>query len=59
MWGTRKGFKVGPFRFTVSGSGLTTSFGGKHGRVSRSSRGRSRVTIRPFKGASYTRSRGR
>jgi len=58
--GARKTIKVGPFRFTVSGSGVTGSAGGKGYRISRSSSGRRTSTLRtPGTGISWRRQRGR
>lgn len=56
--GARKTIKVGPFRFTVSASGVTGSAGVKSARVSRSTSGRRSTTLRiPGTGFSWRRQR--
>ena len=50
----RKSFNAGPLRFTVSKSGVSTSFGGKGARVTKLANGRTRSTLSvPGTGISY------
>ena len=52
----RKSKKVGPFRFTVSKSGISTSVGGKGYRVTRKTNGRIQTTTSiPGTGIRYTK----
>ncbi len=53
-WGFRRSRKVGPFRFTLSKSGLSTSVGGKGLRVSSGPRG---VYVTSSAGGFYYRQR--
>lgn len=41
----RKSFKVGPFRTTISKSGISTSIGGKGARVTKTANGRTKTTL--------------
>lgn len=41
----RKTIKAGPLRFTVSKSGVSTSFGGKGARITKLANGRTRTTL--------------
>ncbi len=43
-FGMRRSVKLGPFRFTASGSGISTSFGGRRARLTRGSTGRRTFT---------------
>ena len=50
----RKSVNVGPFRFTASKSGISTSFGGKGARITKMANGRTRTTLSiPGTGVSY------
>jgi hypothetical protein len=51
----RKTFRAGPFRLTASKSGLTGSVGGKRGRVSRSTSGRTRRSVNFGHGFRWTK----
>jgi hypothetical protein len=53
----RKTVKVGPFRMTVSRSGVSTSAGVKGARVRANSNGRKSVSV-GRKGFRFTRSKG-
>ena len=53
----RKTFKAGPFRFTLSQSGLSESVGGKRIRIGTNSRGRKRVSVNLGNGFRWTKSR--
>jgi hypothetical protein len=44
--GIRKSKKLGPFRITGSGSGISTSVGGRGFRLGRTARGRKSATFR-------------
>lgn len=44
-WSVSKGFKFGPFRLTVSKSGLTASVGVPGARVSLNTQGKARVRV--------------
>ena len=56
-FGFRKSKKVGPFRFTLSKRGVSTSSGAGPVRVSRSSTGRRTTSVRlPF-GLTWRKSR--
>ena len=52
----RKSKKIGPFRVTVSKSGVSTSIGSKYYRVTRKANGKIQTTTRiPGTGISYTK----
>jgi hypothetical protein len=56
-WGFQKSFGKGLFRVTVSKSGISTSVGTKHGRITRSKRGtRVSSVLGPIR---YTKSLGK
>ncbi len=58
--GYRKTIKAGPFRFTASKSGLSTSLGGRAGRVNVNSKGRRTSTVRvPGTGLSWRKSKAK
>jgi len=59
LFGMRKSMKIGPFRMTLSGRGLTGSVGGKRGRVGLSSNGRRRSSVNFGHGLRWTRTRKR
>ncbi|GGO21604.1 hypothetical protein GCM10010116_43480 [Microbispora rosea subsp. aerata] len=44
-WGHRKAVKVGPFRITLSRSGVGHSFGGRAVRVTKTADGRRTLTV--------------
>lgn len=55
----RKSVNVGPFRFTASKSGISTSFGGKGARITKMANGRTRTTLSvPGTGISYVSESG-
>lgn len=55
----RKSVNVGPVRFTASKSGISTSFGGKGARVTKTASGRTRTTLSvPGTGISYVSESG-
>lgn len=55
----RKSVNVGPFRFTASKSGISTSFGGKGARITKMANGRTRTTFSvPGTGISYVSESG-
>ena len=55
----RKSVNVGPFRFTASKSGISTSFGGKGARITKMANGRTRATFSvPGTGISYVSESG-
>jgi len=53
----RKTVKAGPFRFTISRSGLTESLGTRRVRVNLNSHGRRRESVNLGDGLRWTRSR--
>ncbi|MDY2785154.1 MAG: DUF4236 domain-containing protein [Faecalibacterium sp.] len=56
----RKSVNVGPFRFTASKSGISTSFGGKGARITKTASGRMRTTLSiPGTGISYVSESGK
>lgn len=56
----RKSFKAGPFRITASKSGVSTSFGGKGARITKTASGKTRTTISiPGTGLSYVSETGK
>jgi hypothetical protein len=56
----RKSFKAGPFRVTASKSGVSTSFGGKGARITKTASGKTRTTISvPGTGLSYVSESGK
>ena len=55
----RKSVNIGPFRFTASKSGISTSFGGKGARITKIANGRTRTTFSvPGTGISYVSESG-
>jgi hypothetical protein len=55
----RKSTNVGPFRFTFSKSGVSTSFGGKGARITKTASGKTRTTLSiPGTGLSYVSETG-
>jgi hypothetical protein len=55
----RKSMKAGPLRFTFSKSGVSTSFGGKGARITKTASGRTRTTLSvPGTGLSYVTETG-
>lgn len=56
----RKSFKVGPFRTTVSKSGISTSFGIKGARITKTANGRTCITAGiPGTGINYVSKNGK
>lgn len=52
----RKTFRAGPFRATLSQSGLSSSVGGKRARVRTSTKGRKGASVNLGEGFRWTRS---
>jgi hypothetical protein len=57
-WFGRKTVKAGPFRFTLSRSGVSSSLGSRRGRVRLGSNGRRSASVNLGKGFRWTRSKG-
>jgi len=51
----RKTLKAGPLRVTISKSGVSSSVGGRRGRLGINSKGRKRTTINFGKGFRWTK----